>query len=221
MKSRLGAAVLAAQLLGLGLGYALTTSAAEAPLVGDAAAGAAKAATCAACHGATGNSANPEWPNLAGQHHQYIAEQLGYLKSGVRYAPAMNAMAIGLSTQDMADLAVHFEAQTLTGLEADAGLWKAGEKLYRGGDTARGIPACIGCHGPNGRGNGPGRWPQVRSQHATYVTSQLKNYATQARYVAVAGQSPAPANAQMMYDVAKRLSDEDVRALAAYLQGLR
>jgi cytochrome c553 len=216
MKSHRVAVALAALLLGLG--PVTAASAADAALVGNAAAGAAKAATCGACHGATGNSANPEWPNLAGQHHGYVVEQLMLLKSGTRVAPAMNPMAAMLGPQDMADLAAYFEKQTLTGLEADAKLVEAGQKLYRGGDGARGIPACIACHGPNGRGNGPARWPQIRAQQPAYVTAQLRNYAANTRYAAGAA---LPAGAEMMTDVAKRLAADDIKALTAYLQGLR
>ena len=217
MKSRIAAALLAATLIG----QTTIVLAAEPAVVGSAEAGAAKAAVCAACHGATGNSINPEWPNLAGQHHEYIVEQLTLLKSAVRVAPLMNPMALALSPQDMADLAAHFEAQTLTGLEADPALWEAGQKLYRGGDAARGIPACSGCHGPNGRGNGPARWPQIRAQQPAYVANQLHAYAAKTRYAPAAGQPVPPAGAELMYDVAKRLSDDDIKALVAYVQGLR
>ncbi len=217
MKSRIAAALLAATLIG----QTTIVLAAEPAVVGSAEAGATKAAVCAACHGANGNSINPEWPNLAGQHHEYIVEQLALLKSVVRVAPVMNPMALALSPQDMADLAAHFEAQTLTGLEADPALWEAGQKLYRGGDAARGIPACSGCHGPNGRGNGPARWPQIRAQQPVYVANQLHAYAAKTRYAAVAGQPAPPAGAELMYDVAKRLSDDDIKALVAYIQGLR
>jgi cytochrome c553 len=217
MKSRFAARGLVAQLVGLGV---VATALAAPPANGDAAAGAAKAAVCGACHGATGNSVNPEWPNLAGQHHEYVAEQLALLKSGVRVAPLMAPMAVALSPQDMADLAAYFERQTLTGLEADPALWQAGQKLYRGGDEARGIPACSGCHGPNGRGNGPARWPQIRAQQPTYLTNQLTSYAARTRYTEIAGQ-PGPAGAEIMYDIAKRLSADDIKALVAYLQGLR
>jgi cytochrome c553 len=216
MKSRMIAVALAAQLLGLG--FATIAPAADAPLVGNAEAGAAKAATCGACHGPTGNSSNPEWPNLAGQHHEYVVEQLALLKSGARVAPVMNPMAATLSPQDMADLAAYFEKQALVGLEADPTLAEAGQKLYRGGDAARGIPACLACHGPNGRGNGPARWPQIRSQQPSYAMAQLRNYAAKTRY---AGGATLPPGAEMMGDVAKRLSEDDIKALSAYLQGLR
>jgi hypothetical protein len=214
MKSRFATAALAIATITLGF----TAGAHAAAPVGNAEAGAAKAAVCGACHGATGNSVNPEWPNLAGQHHEYIVEQLTALKAGIRIAPVMYPMAVGLSEQDMADLAAHFEKQTLVGLEASGDDWKAGEKLYRGGDASRGIPACAACHGPEGRGNGPARWPQVRAQQGAYVTAQLQHYAAKSRYQAGKG---VPAGAELMYDIAKRLSDDDIKALTAYLQGLR
>ncbi len=220
MKSRISAALLAGQLCGL-VTSAVAAGPGDAPPPGDAAAGAAKAVVCGACHGPSGNSVNPEWPNLAGQHHEYLVEQLELFKNGVRVAPTMTPMALTLSPQDMADVAAYFEKQTLTGLEADPALWPAGEKLFRGGDARRGIPACSGCHGPNGRGNGPARWPQVRAQQPDYVAAQLKNYAARARYQPAAGQSTAPAQADMMSDVAARLGEDDIKALTAYLQGLR
>ena len=130
----------------------------------------------------------------------------------------MNPMAATLSAQDRADLAAYFEKQAPTGLEADPKLWETGERLYRGGDAARGIPACLACHGPNGRGNGPARWPQVRAQQSVYAAAQLRNYAARTRYAAGAALS---AGADMMSDVAKRLSEDDIKALTAYLQGLR
>ena len=218
MKSRIAALAVFAQLAGLA---PVTTALAADAVVGDASAGATKSAVCGACHGPGGNSSNPEWPSLAGQHHQYIAEQLALLKAGTRVAPVMQPMAAALSAQDMADLGAYFEKQTLTGLEADPKLWQAGEKLYRGGDATRRIPACIGCHGPDGRGNGPARWPQIRAQQPTYVANQLKNYAAQTRYTSVAGQPAPPAYAAIMNDVAGRLSASDISALAAYLEGLR
>ena len=216
MKSRIAALALLAPLAC----FSVPSTAAD-PLVGDAAAGATKAAVCGACHGATGSSINPEWPNLAGQHHEYVEEQLALLKSGVRVAAAMQPMALLLSPQDMADVAAYFEKQTPAGLEADPALWSAGEKLYRGGDATRGIPACLACHGPRGRGNGPARWPQIRAQQGVYVMKQLKAYAAGTRYAAAAGQPAVPAGAEMMSDLAKRLSEDDIKSLAAYLMGLR
>jgi cytochrome c553 len=195
------------------IGTLLACSLAAAPAeAGDAAAGAQKAAVCGACHGMTGASVNPEWPNLAGQHESYIVAQLGLFKQGVRDNALMMPMAVALTEQDMQDLGAHFAAQAPAGLEADPSNWKAGEKLYRGGDTARGLPACIACHGPQGKGNGPARYPALRSQHAVYTYAQLKAYAD--------GRRKTPGG-DMMPLIASKLTDEEMRALASYTQGLR
>ena len=179
---------------------------------GDAAAGAAKSAVCGACHGATGNSTNPEWPNLAGQHESYIAAQLALFKQGVRDNILMMPNTSALSDQDMLDLGAHFEQQTPAGLEADPSNYKIGEILYRGGDAERGLPACIACHGPRGKGNGPARYPALRAQHAVYAYNQLKAYAE--------GRRRTSGN-DIMQVIASRLTDEEMRALASYTQGLR
>jgi cytochrome c553 len=179
---------------------------------GDAAQGAQKAAVCGACHGMTGSSINPEWPSLAGQPEAYIVSQLRQFKDGTRVNALMSPMAAPLSDADMADLAAHYSQQTPAGLEADPSNWKAGEKLYRGGDAARGIPACIACHGPQGRGNAPAAYPALRAQHAVYSYNQLKAYASGAR------KSPG---IEIMQVIAARLTEDEMRALASYTQGLR
>jgi len=179
---------------------------------GDAEAGAQKSPVCAACHGVNGSSSNPEWPNLAGQHEGYIAAQLALFKQGVRDNPLMMPMASALSDQDMQDLGAYFERQTPNGLEADPSNYKAGEKLYRGGDSERGVPACIACHGPQGKGNGPAKYPALRAQHAVYTYGQLQAYAE--------GRRRTPGN-DIMQVIAARLTDNEMRALASYTQGLR
>lgn len=179
---------------------------------GDAAAGAGKAAVCTACHGANGSSINPEWPNLAGQHESYIAEQLALFKTAARTNALMSPMAAALTEADMQDLGAHFARQTPAGLEADPSIWKAGEKLYRGGDGKRGLPACIACHGPQGKGNAPAKYPALRAQHGVYAYNQLKAFAD--------GTRKTPGN-DIMQVVAKKLTDDEMRALASYLQGLR
>jgi cytochrome c553 len=179
---------------------------------GDAALGAQKAAVCGACHGMTGSSTNPEWPNLAGQHEAYIVAQLQQFQQGKRVNPLMTPMAVPLSEVDMKDLGAHFSQQTPAGLEAEPSNWKAGEKLYRGGDPARGIPACIACHGPQGRGNGPAKYPALRAQHAVYTYNQLKAFKDGSR---------ATAGSDIMKIVTERMNDNEMRALASYVQGLR
>jgi cytochrome c553 len=179
---------------------------------GDPEAGAQKALVCGACHGMDGNSINPEWPNLAGQHASYIAAQLELFKQGVRNNLIMMPNAMLLTEQDMADLGAYFERQTVKGQEADPSLVEAGERLYRGGDASRGVPACIACHGPQGKGNGPAQYPAVRAQHSLYSYLQLKAYAS--------GERKPVANS-MMQTIASRLTDEEMRAVASYMQGLR
>jgi cytochrome c553 len=187
---------------------------------GKVADGATKAAVCSACHGVNGNSTNPLWPRLAGQSAVYVAEQLRMFKSGARANPVMMPMATGLSDQDIADLAVYFEAQTPLGLEADPSYWQSGQALYLRGDRAHDVPACIACHGPVGRGNLAAGYPALRAQQSEYVAKQLKDYASDARYT---GQSAAQMdpNSQMMFTIAKRLSAEQIRDIASYVQGMR
>jgi cytochrome c553 len=187
---------------------------------GKVADGATKAAVCAACHGPNGNSVNPEWPRLAGQNAVYVAEQLRLFRSGVRNNPVMKPLAGGLSDQDIDDLAVYYEAQTPLGLDADPSYWKAGEALYMSGDRDKEVPACVACHGPVGRGNLAAGYPALRAQQSVYVVKQLNDYASGARY---SGPNPATAsrNGIMMFTIAKRLSPEQIRDVASYVQGMR
>jgi cytochrome c553 len=179
---------------------------------GSVEAGAAKAVVCQACHGANGNSTNPEWPSLAGLGADYIADQLKNFKDGKRNNPVMMPNTANLSPDDMADLGAYFDSLTNTGLEADPSYWQAGEKLYRAGDAARAIPACMACHGPTGRGNEPAKFPALRGQQSVYVAKQLNDYASGVRSTGPNG---------IMQTIAKRLTPDDIRNLASYLQGIR
>jgi len=187
---------------------------------GKVADGASKSAVCSACHGPNGNSVNPDWPRLAGQNAVYTAEQLRLFRSGVRNNPVMKPLAATLSDQDIDDLAVYYEAQTPLGLEADPSYWKAGETLYLSGDPPHEVPACVACHGPVGRGNLDAGYPALRAQQSVYVVKQLNDYASGARY---SGANPAAAsrNGIMMFTIAKRLSPEQIRNVASYVQGMR
>ena len=192
-------------------------------ITGSAEAGATKAAVCTACHGVNGNSVNPEWPNLAGQNAAYIHEQLVMFKAKKRNNPIMQPIVDPLSEQDFADLAAFFSTQTPSGLEADPSYWKAGETLYKSGDVSRAIPACAACHGPAGQGNPGAGYPALRAQHSVYTVKQLQDYLTKNRY-----RDPADAatvhttrNSAMMTTIASRLTPEDIRNVASYLQGLR
>jgi len=175
-------------------------------------AGEAKSVTCMACHGADGNSPNPEWPNLAGQHASYIERQLKAFKAGERQNDLMSPMAMILSDEDAADLAAYFASQTARGGETEPSKLATGQRVYRAGNVAGGVMACAGCHGPNGRGNPLAGYASIQGQHATYVANQLRAYK--------AGTRQTDPN-QMMRNVAALLSDEEIDAVASYVQGLR
>jgi cytochrome c553 len=204
-----------------GASTAAPAAAPDAPFAhGKAADGATKAAVCSACHGPNGNSVNPDWPRLAGQSAVYIVEQLRLFRSGVRNNLVMKPLAANLSDQDIDDLAVYYEAQTPQGLEADPSYWKSGQALYLRGDRAHEVPGCVACHGPVGRGNLAAGYPALRAQQSVYVVKQLNDYASGARYT---GANPAAAsrNGVMMFTIAKRLTPEQIRNVASYLQGMR
>jgi len=208
----------------LALGLAQVAAAADAaPVVGSAEAGAAKAAVCTACHGQNGNSTNPEWPNLAGQNAAYIREQLAMFQAKKRNNPVMFPIIENMSEQDFADIAAYFAAQTPTGLLADPSYWKAGEALFKSGDATRGIPACSSCHGPSGMGNPGAGYPALRAQHSVYTVKQLQDYLTQNRYrdATDTAKVNTTRNSPMMTTIASRLTPEDIRNVASYLQGLR
>lgn len=181
---------------------------------GSVTAGQSKSAICAACHGADGNSPNPIWPSLAGQHADYLARQIEAFQGGQREDPLMTSFAAPLSAEDIADLGAFFEAQTLMPKNADPALVELGQRLYRGGVADRGIPACIACHGPAGKGNPLAGYPSVAGQHATYIANTLAAYAAGTR------RSDASSNL-MMRNIAASLSEAEIQAIASYMQGLR
>jgi cytochrome c553 len=187
---------------------------------GSVQAGTTKAAVCFSCHGPNGNSQNPAWPRLAGQNAVYIAEQLHLFKGGIRKNPVMQPMAAGLSDQDIDNLAVFFAAQTPAGLEADPSYWKAGQALYLHGDETHGVPACTACHGPLGRGNPAAGYPALEAQQSVYVVSQLQSYANGTRYSGPNATNATP-NSTIMFDIAKGLTQQEIRDVASYVQGLR
>lgn len=202
-----------ASLAGLFLLAAGLALAGPASAKGSAEAGQAKSLTCSACHGADGNSFNPEWPSLAGQHESYIVKTLQAFKSGTRQNVLMSGLAMPLTDQDIADLAAYFSQQKLAGRAADPALVSAGERLYRGGNQATGVPACLACHGPTGQGNPAAGWPAIGGQHAAYAAAQLTAYRSKQR--------SSDGDTQMMRNVAATLTDEEIKAVASYVQGLR
>lgn len=187
---------------------------AESLVEADPEAGKARSITCAACHGPEGNSVNPLWPNLAGQHAKYIAAQLKAFKEGQRADALMTSQAMLLSETDMANLAVYYEGLTpAVQTVSDPGLVARGEALYRAGSAETGVAACIACHGPRGKGNPAAQYPSVSGQHAAYTEKTLRDYAS--------GERQSVAGNNVMNELAAKLSDEDIKAVAAYVQGLQ
>lgn len=179
---------------------------------GDPEAGKAKSTACAACHGADGNSVNPEWPKIAGQHPQYLYSSLAAYKNGERNNALMNGLAAGLSEADMRDLAAYYASMEQTPGVANPDLVPVGEALWRGGNSETGVPACSACHGPAGKGNAAAKYPRVAGQHAAYSALSLKAYRD--------GTRAGTASAVMMSQVATRLTDAEIEALASYMAGL-
>ena len=173
---------------------------------------------CAACHGADGNSPTPVNPSLAGQGAEYITLQLSHFKSGLRANPVMLGMASTLSAEDMRALGVYFSQQKPKGLAAkDPALARTGQKLYRGGDAATGLPACAACHGPAGAGI-PKQYPRLAGQHADYAYAQLKAFQAGERGADKEGKD---VNGRIMAAIAAKMTDAQMKALADYTAGLR
>ena len=193
-------------------GLAISVAASAWAEGGNAEAGKTKSATCAACHGADGNSVNPEWPKLAGQHPSYIAKQLANFKDDARVNPSRSPMAKPLSEQDMADLAAYFSSQVKKPGEADQTKVALGEQMYKGGNNATGVAACAACHGPTGTGNPASNFPSLSGQHATYIKNQLNAFRKGER---------ANDAGKMMRNVAAKMTDAEIEAVAEYIAGLK
>jgi len=181
---------------------------------GDAEAGQGKSAVCAACHGVDGNSVIPNWPKIAGQHAPYLERQLKLIKSGARLVPEMAGIVAGLSDQDVADLAAYFSGQTSKASLAKEETRVIGERLYRAGNLKTDVPACLACHGPAGEGNPLAVFPALAGQHSVYTEKILKDF----RSGTIWGEKNE-AN-KIMADVALRLTDDQIKAVSAYVQGL-
>jgi cytochrome c553 len=178
---------------------------------GDPEAGKAKSATCTACHGADGNSTNPQWPKIAGQHEGYLYKQLTDYKSGDRVNATMQGMVAALSEQDMKDLAAYFAAQKPTANKGNAQMVGRGQEIYRGGITASGVPACMGCHSPSGNGNPAAAFPALAAQHPKYTAEQLMKFKSHER---------ANDRGEMMRNVAAKMTDAEMELVAEYIAAM-
>lgn len=178
---------------------------------------AAASQVCAACHAADGNSPASANPKIAGQFAEYLHKQLRDFKpqggkKAARESAVMAGMVANLSENDMKSLAAYYAGQPLKpAAAADKDLAALGQKIWRGGNAATGVPACAGCHGPAGAGN-PAQYPRLAGQFAEYTAAQLKLFRD--------GTRANDANG-MMRGVAARMSEREIRAVAEYVAGLR
>lgn len=167
-------------------------------------------AVCAACHGAAGNSGTPAYPKLAQQHPEYLVKQLQEYKAGKRNNAVMKGFAAALSDEDMKNIAYWLASQKAKpGFASDAELAAVGERIYRGGIADRQVPACAGCHSPNGAGI-PSQYPRLSGQHADYLGTQLTAFRDGVRK-----------NNASMTQVAAKLNDREIKAVSDYIAGLR
>jgi len=183
---------------------------------GDPVAGKKKAALCIGCHGVDGNSSNPDWPSLAGQGEAYLVKQINDFKAkdgkpAARTDGTMNAMVGNLSDADIANVSAFFASNKAKIGSADKASVELGEKLYRSGIADRGIASCASCHGPTGAGNPAAKFPALSGQHAKYTMKALKDFSLGTR-------SNDPGS--MMRDVAGKLKDSEMKAVADYVSGL-
>lgn len=179
---------------------------------GDAAAGQGKVVVCGACHGADGNSAAPNFPKLAGQGERYLLKQLNDIKSGTRPVVEMTGLLDNLSDQDLADISAYYASQKMSVGAADPKLVARGEALFRGGKLNEGMPACSGCHSPDGAGLAAAGFPQIGGQHAGYVAKQLTDFRE--------GNRTNDGDNLIMRSIAAKLSNKDIEAVSSFIQGL-
>jgi cytochrome c553 len=218
MKRLLARFASAALLAAAGSGYAQDAATKKDAPKADPAKGQAIATqVCVACHAADGNSIAPANPKIAGQFPEYLNKQLVNFKpkdgkKPERENPVMTGMVANLSPDDMKNLSAYYAAQKLKPAAAkDKALVAAGQKLWRGGNVATGVPACAGCHGPDGSGI-PAMYPRIAGQYAEYIEAQLKLFQTGQRANDPSG---------MMRGAAARMTDKEIKAVAEYAAGLR
>jgi len=165
---------------------------------------------CGACHTADGSRGSPANPILAGQHAEYLVKQLQEFKAGKRNNAIMKGFASTLSDDDMKNVAAFYASKSAKpGFAKNKDTVKLGEKIYRAGIAEKAVPACAGCHSPNGAGI-PVQYPRIGSQHGDYTEAQL-----------VAFRGGARANSAQMTAIAAKLSDVEVKAVSDYVAGLR
>ena len=179
---------------------------------GDPQAGSELVATCAGCHGADGNSVVGQWPTLAGQRESYTLAQLIHVQKGERMIESMMGLLDNYSEDQLRDIAAFYAAQEVKVGQADSINFELGQRLYRAGNLSNGVPACTGCHGPQGKGVESAGYPMLSGQKAEYVVTSLVAYKN--------GERVHSSNAKIMQGIAARLTTEEIRAVANYVSGL-
>ncbi len=202
---------------------------------GNIAEGKTKAASCASCHGDDGNSMVPTFPKLAGQHADYLANQLYAFKENARNSPMMVPLAMGLDRQSIQDIAAYYASQKISTnqlpvLESDEDeddsnstiidnnsetlddLMALGSDLYRNGNLKTNGSACIACHGPSAEGNKPSAFPALHSQHADYLIKSLTDFKKGIR-------NTQPDN--MMSMIARKMTDKEIQAVSYYVSMIK
>ena len=165
---------------------------------------------CVSCHGANGKSGVGSWPKLSAQHAAYLTKQLKNFKEGSRANPVMMGMAATMTEQDMLNISAYLVKQEpALGVAQDKATIELGKSIYRGGIASKGVPACAACHSPNGAGI-PAQYPRLSGQWAEYTSAQLLAFREGTRK-----------NSPQMAIVAARLSDQEMKAVADYMAGLR
>ncbi len=213
-------ALAAALVIGSAIGNQAVAASGEAAPTGDPVKGESLSKTCEACHGAQGNSAAPNFPKLAGQVDKYTFKQLMDMKSGARPVPEMTAFVANMSEQDMRDLGAYYAAQTTTLSPVPADLFEQGKALYSAGDREAGIPACAACHGAQGKGVQSAGFPALSGQHAMYTAAQLKAYRAAGRDDESGKRRENDGDTKIMRTIAGKMSDEQIKAVSAYVSGL-
>ena len=202
----------------------LATLSATSLASGNAEVGQAKSATCMGCHGLAGNSTMPNFPKLAGQGEGYILKQLQEFKSGARDNAIMGGVASLLSEQDMMDIAAYYSIQTISenSAKADEKTIELARKIYLGGKKDTKTTACIACHGPQGQGIPAAGFPALSSQHAAYVSKQLKLFRQDSINAQTGVNNPSRTNDYegMMINFTKSLTNAEIDAVSEYIAGL-
>jgi cytochrome c553 len=204
------------------LALAILTALSAGALAGDPAAGKALATNCAACHGADGNSAVPTFPSLAGQNERYLAKQMDDIKNQRRPVPTMVGQLDNFSDEQIADIAAYYASQAPGRGQANPALLELGAKIYRAGVSETGVAACASCHGARGGGNAPAGWPSLAGQHREYTESQLRKWRTGAENTLEENPDGRTndGDSRLMRDVALRLTDKEIKAVANFIAGL-